>query len=344
MKEVKGMGKRFTNDEFLERANPENLPYEILSEYTGNRNRVKVRCKKPECKCEWEPLGASILDNSTSCPVCRAKASSERQAQKNRVGETKIANDGSLMQIVEYVNANDLTVEFQDEFKFKVHTAYNNFKRGNVSNPGIRIKYDRGYVGQGAYYPTFNKRSTKAYDAWTRMFDRCYSDKYHKKFPTYIGCEVCEEWWNFQNFAKWFYDNYYEINNTSMEVDKDWYVVENKIYCPENCCIAPSIINTCLLTHDKIKNFDMPIGVSWHKNGSYVVACSTYGKKKTIGYYHNVEEAEQAYWKFKINYVEQLAEDYKEYIPNRLYNAMKDFKNTYKQRYKLEKDGLLYVC
>ena len=129
-----------------------------------------------------------------------------------------------------------------------------------------------------------------------------------------------------------------------MEVDKDWCVIGNKTYSPDNCCVAPNIINTCLLTHDKIKNFEMPVGVSLHKNGSYVARCSVYGKRETIGYYNNIEDAEQAYWKFKINYIELLAEEYKGYIPTRLYNAMKNFRNTYKQRYKIKKDGLLYVC
>lgn len=265
--------------------------------------------------------------------------------RKQKIGQTRMSNSGALMKIIEYVDANQILVEFQDEFQFQVWTGYGNFKKGTVKNPGDRQLYDRGYLGVGEYKPYVKKgEKTKAHDAWIRMFDRCYSEKFHENYPSYIGCEVCEEWWNFQNFAKWFYDNYYVIENQSMEVDKDWCVVGNKIYCPENCCIAPNIINTCLLTHGKVKNFTMPTGVTWHKNGSYVARCSVHGKRKTIGYYHDVEKAEQAYWKFKINYIEQLAEEYKKYIPDRLYNAMKDFKNTYKERYKIKEDGLLYVC
>lgn len=332
------MGHGFTHEEFLIKSDAKNLPYEILGKYIGNRYRIKVKCKNQECQYEWEPIGALILDHSTSCPKCRAKKSSERQTKKSRIGETNVSNDGSLMKIVKYNNANDLIVEFQDEFQYQVHTSYKNFKRKNVSNPSIRIMYGKGYVGQGEYSPTYNKRPTKAYDAWTRMFDRCYNDKYHKNYPTYIGCEVCEEWYDFQNFAKWFYNNYYEINGQSIEVDKDWLVVNNKTYCPENCCLAPNIINTCLLCHDKIINFDMPIGVSWHKNGSYVARCSNHGKRKTIRYYHNIKDAEEAYWKYKINYVENLADEYKEYIPIQLYEAMKNFKNTYKQRYGIQSE------
>lgn len=329
------MSRGFTHEEFLNKIYPENLPYEILGIYTGSRHPVRVRCKKSDCLYEWSPIGASILDNSTSCPRCRAKANSDRQSKRYRIEEEKIATDGSLMKVVEYLNANDIVVEFQDEFKFRVHTGYNNFKRGYVSNPGAKILYGIGYVGLGEYYPTENKKATKAYDAWRKMFDRCYDEKYHEKYPTYDGCSVCEEWWNFQNFAKWFYDNYYDIEGSSMEVDKDWLYVGNKVYSPETCCIVPSIINSCMSTHDKIKNYNLPIGVNLYNKSSYVARCSTYGKRVTIGYYRTPEEAQEAYWKFKIEYIEELADAFKQKIPEKLYSAMKNFKNTYVKRYKL---------
>lgn len=329
------MSSRFTHEEFLDKIHPENLPYEILGTYAGNRYPIRVRCKKADCLHEWFPVGASILNNSTSCPRCRAKASSYKQSRTCRVGEEKIAKDGSSMKIVEYLNANDIVVEFQDEFKFRVHTEYNNFKRGNVSNPGVKILYGIGYVGLCEYCPTENKKATKAYDAWRKMFDRCYNEKLHKKYPTYEGCSVCEEWWNFQNFAKWFYDNYYVVEGNSMEVDKDWLYVGNKVYGPETCCIAPSLINSCISTHDKTKNYNLPVGVSLYKENHYVARCSAYGKRIIIGCYKTPEDAQEAYWKFKIEYVEELAETFKQKIPEKLYFAMENFKNTYIKRYEL---------
>lgn len=265
--------------------------------------------------------------------------------RESRIGQEKKNHDGTSMKIVDYIDANNVLIEFQDEFHYQVWVSYGNFKKGVVKNPYWKKLYGKGYLGVGPYTPYIKKgEKTKAHDAWTRMFDRCYNETYHKKYPTYIGCEVCKEWFNFQNFAKWFDDNYYEINTESMEVDKDWLVVGNKIYSPDNCCISPNIINTCLSTHDKIKNFDMPIGVSWHKNGSYITRCSDHGKRKTIGYYHTIKEAEAAYWNYKINYVERLAEEYKTYIPSELYNAMKNFKNTYQQRYGLKAQEDQNVC
>ena len=45
----------------------------------------------------------------------------------------------------------------------------------------------------------------------------------------YLDVTVCEEWHNFQNFAKWFYENYYEISGEKMRLDKDILIKGNKM-------------------------------------------------------------------------------------------------------------------
>lgn len=257
--------------------------------------------------------------------------------RQKRIGQTNMSNDGTLMKIIDYKGSLDVLVEFQDEFKYQEWVEYNNFKKGVVKNPYWRQLYGKGYLGVGPYAPYVKKgEKTKAHDAWIRMFDRCYSEKFHDNHPTYVGCEVCDEWCDFQNFAKWFYSNYYDVSGQSIEVDKDWLYIGNKIYCPERCCLAPNIINTCLLTHDKLINFDLPMGVSPTASGRYKARCSEYGKRKDLGTYDTPQEAEVAYWNFKIKYIEGLAEEYKNFIPNSLYDVMMKFKNTYIQRYNLD--------
>lgn len=41
------------------------------------------------------------------------------------------------MKICEYHNSNDIWVEFQDEFKTKVHSSYRRFQQGKVRNPNV---------------------------------------------------------------------------------------------------------------------------------------------------------------------------------------------------------------
>ena len=239
------------------------------------------------------------------------------------------------MKIIEYNNVNDITIEFQDEHRYKSeHNCYGNFIKGTVRNPYNKFLYDRGYLGVGKYTATINRKATKAYDAWTKMFLRSYKEQWHQIEPTYKECDVDERWWNFQVFAEWFYNNYHEIPNMSIQVDKDWIIPGNKIYSPEACELVPAIINTCILTHDKKiqANKDIPIGIQVTASGKYKPRVCRYGKRIECGTYETVEEAMSVYLNKKVQYIKELADKYKDYISNRLYDAM----YHYKERFLLE--------
>ena len=51
----------------------------------------------------------------------------------DKTGETNVSNEGCIMKIVEYNNALDIIVEFQDEHKYRVHAQYECFKKGRRS-------------------------------------------------------------------------------------------------------------------------------------------------------------------------------------------------------------------
>lgn len=63
--------------------------------------------------------------------------SSNTGVLKNRVGETKVANNGLLMTIIAYRNANDLDIEFEDGVK-RYNLSYSVFKRGCVKHPDMK--------------------------------------------------------------------------------------------------------------------------------------------------------------------------------------------------------------
>lgn len=192
---------------------------------------------------------------------------------------------------------------------------------------------DENYVGQfvgcGKYKPTINGNQTKSYKSWHDMFTRCYYKNQRLKYPTYENCEVCEEWFNFQNFAKWYEENKWD-ENLKLQVDKDILFKGNKIYSPETCIFVDSRIN-CLFTKSQNKRGTLPIGVRLHKvNHNYVAQCSVKtqdGKKspKHLGSYSNPNEAFRAYKTFKESYIKQVADEYKQKYPNfpqKLYDAM----------------------
>jgi len=41
------------------------------------------------------------------------------------------------------------------------------------------------------------------YAKWVGMLERCYSEKFQNKWPTYIGCYVILDWIYFSNFKYW---------------------------------------------------------------------------------------------------------------------------------------------
>lgn len=75
------------------------------------------------------------------------------------------------------------------------------------------------------------------------MMNRCYGDKHKYSQYSYKGCTVCEEWHNYQNFAKWYEDNYYNCEE-ELELDKDIIIYGNKLYSPETCLFVPKLVNT----------------------------------------------------------------------------------------------------
>lgn len=159
------------------------------------------------------------------------------------------------------------------------HVLYNNFKKGNIKCPYERRYYGIGYLGEGKYDINENGKHTKCYNTWHDMFRRCYDEKCHEKRPTYKDCEVDEEWHNFQNFAKWYYENYYEIEGEKMQLDKDILHKGNKIYSPETCIFVPQTINLLFTKSDKTRG-NNPMGVFDCENGKYRADCSVYNFEK----------------------------------------------------------------
>ena len=124
----------------------------------------------------------------------------------------------------------------------------------------------------------------------------------------------------FSNFEKWFNDNYYEIENEQMELDKDILIKGNKIYSPENCIFVPHNINTLFVKNDKKRN--CLIGVFKLKENKYTSKISTMNGRKQLGTYNTEIEAFNAYKKAKEDYIKEVADLYKDKIPQKLYDAM----------------------
>ena len=248
---------------------------------------------------------------------------------KNRIGEINYNTFGSEMIITKYRKYSDVDVYFPKyDWIFK-NTRYGDFKNGNVRCPYEPRVFNKGYLGEGEYKAKENNKNTKVYNTWHNMLMRCYSNKYHDGRNTYIYCETEEYLLNFQNFGKWYSENYYEVEGEQMHLDKDILCKGNKIYNRENMIFVPERINTLFVKCDSNRG-EYPIGVT-PMNGKYMAQYNMYDfkihktKREYLGTYDTIEKAFEVYKYYKEKNIKKVADYYKEQIPKRLYEAMYNY-------------------
>ena len=245
------------------------------------------------------------------------------KSTNDKVGEVSHTKCGTKATIIEYINSHKVLVRFDDKYKYEYYTSYGNFKNGQLTNPyECRNKNGIGFIGVGKY----NSKNHKiAYHKWAAMLDRCIREDYRdKSISSYKDCTVCEEWLNFQNFAKWFYENQYECNEP-LCVDKDILIHGNRLYSPNTCLLVPQRINL-LFIKEKGRRGNLLIGAQKYKQYNYFTSMlSTLEGNKYLGLFSNEYDAFMAYKTEKEKYIKEVANQYKKVIPQKLYDAMYNY-------------------
>ncbi len=152
---------------------------------------------------------------------------------------------------------------------------------------------------------TINGKSATCpvYKRWNCMLERCYSLKYHKRQPTYIGCTVCDEWLTFSNFKAWMEKQDWK----GKQLDKDLLTQGNKIYSPDFCLFVDSNINSLLIDR-KASRGKSPQGVCFNKGvDRYVARVSVNGRPKHLGYFDSPKLAHDAYRLAKYAIIKEVA-------------------------------------
>ena len=247
----------------------------------------------------------------------------------DRLGEERLNKQSCLMKIIEYIGNNNIVVEFQDEYKARVHTQYKNFQMGTTKNPYYPSVCGVGIIGNK--YPSRIKGVVvKEYDIWTTMLQRCYSAKFKERNPTYKDVICCEEWLLYENFYEWLHNqsNFEKwLNGEKWCVDKDILIKGNKIYSPSNCCLVPHIVNGLFEKGEAIRG-DLPIGVGKSKKKFQARCRNPFTKQvERLGNYPTAEEAFYIYKEYKENLIKRVAkEEYgKSNITKHCYDAMMNY-------------------
>ena len=164
----------------------------------------------------------------------------------------------------------------------------------------------------------------KSYMLWTNMVSRCYRGNETTKNPTYEKCEISELFKKYENFEKWCSNQIgfgvLDDKGEPFHLDKDILVKGNKIYSEDTCCFVPICINN-LFTLRGLKRGEFLIGVS-KKGDRFCATINKHGKQMGLGTFDTELEAFWAYKLAKEAYVKEAANQWKDKIDPRVYEAL----------------------
>ena len=159
------------------------------------------------------------------------------------------------------------------------------------------------------------------------MLRRCYSEDF--KDSCYADKCVCDEWHNFQNFAKWAVKQI-GFDRSGWELDKDILIRGNKVYGPTECCFVPKRINSLLIKSGEYKVNGMLSGVRMcKKSGRYIASYRDVDSNKVTFETSDLKMAEEWYRNGKGSVVKALAAIYKDIIDQNVYDALMRWEAAY---------------
>jgi hypothetical protein len=293
--------------------------------YLGKRTDKKGYSKGSlfECVCSCGNVVTRPSSNlrvhdshGTNCGACKVSN------HKKKEGEVfKSKNYGDFI-VLEYKTAKEVVVKFL-KTSYVTTAAIKDLESGAIKDPYYPAVYGVGYCGVGpyplSYYKHGKQTNTPAYEAWLIRLKSCYGES--KSSHLYVGASVCDDWHNFQNFAKWYYQQV-KLYGKGGSVDKDLLHLGNKYYSPETARYVPSAINS-LFTGASGKT----AGIHFCNNKKKYVAqiqrgeLTASGKKKQsyLGTFNTYSEAEQVYIAAKIAHVRGTSLKYQEQLPPDLF-------------------------
>ena len=241
---------------------------------------------------------------------------------KDCVGKVCKSKSSGDFKIVKYNDSRNVEIQF-------INTGFEkSVQLGDIRSGKVKDSYAPSVFGvgvAGTKYPNrVNGRKTKEYVLWCHMFERCYSDAYKKKYPTYEVCKVSDNFKSYEYFYEWCHK---QVGfNKEWHLDKDLLIKGNKVYSEDTCVFLPSEINSLLTKREALRGEHL-IGVSWCKKANAFKASvnKNKGKQEHLGYFNTEIEAFNAYKTTKESFVKEQANKWKSQIDDRAYNALMNY-------------------
>lgn len=223
------------------------------------------------------------------------------------VGSVWASNSYGCFTVLEFKHSKDVTVAFKST-GYKVSVTSDAVRTGLVKDRLSPTVNGVGFIGSGKFYAKSGGVETGEYKAWRNMLERCYSGDYQSRHPSYIGCSVCSDWHNYQNFAEWYNANH-PRDGKRYQIDKDISIPGNKVYSPEGCLFVSRDVNAFTMDRGAMRGRFM-IGASLNKrSGRFIANCrNSFSKKgEHIGCFGSELEAHLAWRDRKSELAYELA-------------------------------------
>lgn len=240
-----------------------------------------------------------------------------------KLGEVYETNKSGSVKVIDCQDYKNVKVEFIQTGHIKT-THVSNVVAGSLKDPYYPSVHNLGFLGEGPHKVSENSKITSAYSVWEKMIARCTKER-EGQYRTYLNiCFVNKSWYNFQNFAKFFYEDGYRKDGWNL--DKDILFKGNKEYGPDTCCFVPQEVNKVVLLQNKYRG-EFPIGVSYSSSeGKFKWSCKApCGTKDVGGSANSAEEAFNLYAKAKKVRITFVANKYKNEIDPKVYEALLNF-------------------
>ena len=243
------------------------------------------------------------------------------------VGKVCKSKSSGDFKIVKCNDSKNVEIQFL-KTGFETVVQLGHIKNGNVKDPYLPSVYSIGVLGT-KYPPTISGRNTKEYDLWTSMLERCYSDNFKNKHPTYKDCEVSDNFKSYEYFYEWCHNQIgfgVDGNGNPFQLDKDLLIKGNKVYSESTCVFLPKEINSVLIKCAASRG-EYYIGVCWsktHKDFKAQVSKNK-GESEHLGYFKTELEAFNAYKTAKESFVKEQANKWKTQIDDRAYEALMNY-------------------
>ena len=237
-----------------------------------------------------------------------------------KVFKSKLSGD---FKILKYSDSGNVEIQFL-KTGYETTVRLTAIRSGNVKDRYLPSVCGVGMLG--AKYPSkINGVRTKEYGLWKRMLERCYSDAFKNKCPTYTDCEVSENFLHYEYFYEWCHEQI-GFSNEGYHLDKDLLVKGNKVYSESTCVFLPQEINKVLIKSEKMRGKHL-IGVCWHNTKKVFMAQVSKNKAglEYLGYFKTELEAFNAYKKAKESFIKEQAEEWKDKIDVRAYEALMNY-------------------